>query len=225
MPKSSERPEPGRTKSAPLAPNRTASYEAKRMDILRGVAIVFAQDGYHQTSVSSLADRLGVSKPVLYYYAKNKDDLLFQCVLVGQRALQEAIEHTEKISISGAGKLRHFFSTYAEIMCGDFGRCIALVDHRALSPEARSKDALARREIEEAVCKMITEGQQDGSLGPGNPIIAVRAIFGAFNGIPRWFRRDGDFNARDVAEAYLDLFLVGLARHGSGPARGRPGDR
>ena len=195
------------------------------MDILHQVAIAFAQDGYHQTTVDSLANRLGVSKPVLYYYAKNKDDLLFQCVLVGQRALQEAIEHTAKTAISGAGKLRHFFSTYAEIMCGDFGRCISLVDHRALSPETRSKDAQARREIERAVCEMVIEGQRDGSLGPCNPIIAVRAIFGAFNGIPRWFRRDGQLNARDVAEAYLDLFLVGLGRNGSGATNGEPDSR
>lgn len=194
------------------AVERSASFEAKRMDILHKVALAFAEDGYHQTSVNTLAHRLGVSKPVLYYYAKNKDDLLFQCVLVGQGALHEAIERTAKTSISGAGKLRHFFSTYAEIMCGDFGRCIALVDHRALSPEARRKDALARRAIEASVRAMIKEGQKDGSIGPCNPAIAVRALFGAFNGIPRWFTKDGEFNARDVADSYLDLFMTGLGR-------------
>ena len=191
---------------------RSAGYEAKRMEILRQVALAFAEDGYHQTSVDTLARRLGVSKPVLYYYAKNKDDLLFQCVLVGQRALHEAIERTARTSISGAGKLRHFFSTYTDIMCGDFGRCIALVDHRALSPVARRQEALARRAIEDSVRDMINEGQKDGSVGPCNPAIAARALFGAFNGIPRWFTTEGELNARDVADSYLDLFMTGLGQ-------------
>ena len=182
------------------------------MDILRKVALAFAEDGYHQTSVSSLAHRLGVSKPVLYYYAKNKDDLLFQCVMVGQEALHHAIKRTARTSISGAGKLRHFFSTYTDIMCGDFGRCIALVDHRALSPEARRKDALARRAIEESVRSMIREGQKDGSVGPCDPATVVRALFGAFNGIPRWFTKGGELDARDVADSYLDLFMTGLGQ-------------
>ncbi|MBB5685670.1 TetR/AcrR family transcriptional regulator [Sphingobium boeckii] len=195
--------------------DRTAAFEARRMEILHKVALAFAEEGYHQTSVSSLADRLGVSKPVLYYYAKNKDDLLFQCVLVGRNALQQAMEKTKKINVTGAGKLRHFFSTYTEIMCGDFGRCIALVDPQALNPEARKNDTLARRAIEDAVCQMVMDGQEDGSIGRCNPIIATRAMFGAFNGIPRWFRTGGEFNARDVAEAYLDLLMHGLTPTGT----------
>ncbi len=192
--------------------DRSAAYEARRMDILRRVALVFAECGYHQTSVSTLADRLGVSKPVLYYYAKNKDDLLFQCVLVGRDALSEAMERTKRTRISGIGKVRHFFNTYAEIMCGDFGRCIALIDRRSLSPKAQGNDAAARRAIEEAVCQMIREGQADGSIGPCDPVLAARAMFGAFNGIPRWFHSDGSLDAKDVAEAYLDLIITGLSR-------------
>lgn len=198
-----------------VLPERSAAYEARRMEILHKVALAFGEDGYHQTSVSSLADRIGVSKPVLYYYAKNKDDLLFQCDLVVQEALDEAIERTRKIQISGIGKLRYFFTTYAEIMCGDFGRCMVLVDHRALKPDARRKDALARRQTEVSVCDLIREGQSDGSVGPCNPGIAARALFSAFNGIPRWFRKNGDLNAHDVADAYLDLFVNGLGRRSS----------
>lgn len=195
-----------------VLPERSAAYEARRMEILHKAALAFGEDGYHQTSMNSLAGRIGVSKPVLYYYAKNKDDLLFQCVLVGQSALHEVIERTKQIQISGVGKLRYFFTTYADIMCGDFGRCIALVDHRALSPAAQRKDASARRAIEASVCDLIREGQSDGSIGPCNPSIAARALFNAFNGIPRWFRQGGELNAHDVADSYLDLFINGLGR-------------
>jgi AcrR family transcriptional regulator len=191
---------------------RSAAYALKRMDLLRQVALVFAQDGYHQTSVNSLAARLKISKPVLYYYAKNKDDLLFQCGEVARDALLDAMRSTDRTQISGMGKLRRFFTKYAEIMAGDFGRCLVLVDHRGLSSKIHAKDVRVRRDVEEAVRKMIEEGQEDGSIAKCNAILATRALFGAFNGIPSWFAKGKTYDHSDVAEAYLDFFIMGIGR-------------
>jgi AcrR family transcriptional regulator len=198
--------------AAKSPPDRAAAYEARRMDILHKAALVFAEDGYHQTSVNSLAARLGVSKPVLYYYAKNKDDLLFQCYKVARDALWGAIDEATRSKLRPIDKIRRFFAEYAEIMCGDFGRCLALVDRKALSPATRKKDALQRRELEESLRKMIREGQADKSIVMCDPVLTTRALFGAFNGIPRWFHAGGVLKAKDVADGYMDLFLGGIGR-------------
>jgi len=199
------------TQSKPTT-DRAAAYEARRMQILRKVALIFAEDGYHQTSVNTLAARLGVSKPVLYYYAKNKDDILFQCVKVARDALQSAIDDTTRDKMRGMDKVRRFFAAYAEIMSGDFGRCIALIDRKALSPAARKRDAAARRELEDTLHKMIREGQSDKSIGACDPVLTTRALFGAFNGIPSWFHAEGTLRAKDVANSYMDLFCKGIGR-------------
>lgn len=197
---------------APPEEIRPSNFEAKRMELLHKVAVVFAEDGYHQTSVNSLAERLNVSKPVLYYYAKNKDDLLFQCGEVARNELSDAMKDASATKMSGMGKVRRFFIKYAEIMCGDFGRCLVLVDKNALSPKTAEQDTFHRRRIEKAVQEMIVEGQQDGSIRPCDPALTAKALFGAFNGIPVWFHRDGNLNARDVAESYLDIFVTGMGR-------------
>jgi TetR/AcrR family transcriptional regulator, cholesterol catabolism regulator len=191
---------------------RNPGYESKRMEILQKAAIAFADDGYHQTSVNSLAERIGVSKPVLYYYARNKDDLLFQIGLVAREQLQDAMDHAQRSRVSGMAKVRRFLTTYAGIMCGDFGRCFALVDPQSLSPEARDSDVRHRRILEQSVQDMIAEGQADGSIRGCDPALTSRALFGAFNGIPRWFRKDGELSSTDVAEAYIDLFVIGMGR-------------
>lgn len=195
-----------------MSDNRSSAYEARRMEILQKVAIVFAEHGYHQTSVNILAERLSVSKPVLYYYAKNKDDLLFQCGEVARNELSIAMEDTSATKVSGMGKVRRFFIKYAEIMCGDFGRCLVLVDRNALKPKAAERDTYHRKKIEQAVQQMIVDGQNDGSIRACDAALTAKALFGAFNGIPVWFRRDGELNARDVAETYLDLFVTGMGR-------------
>ncbi|MBB6125311.1 TetR/AcrR family transcriptional regulator [Sphingobium subterraneum] len=182
------------------------------MQILHKVALAFAADGYHQTSVNSLAERIGVSKPVLYYYAKNKDDLLFQCMMVTHVELMEVIESARRTKMSAVGRIASFFVSYTEVMCGDFGRCVALVDHKALSPDTGAKVVTMLRKIERAVADMISEGHTDGSVAPCDPLLAARALFGAFNGIPRWFNNEGSLRPREVAEAYLDIVLRGLQR-------------
>lgn len=185
------------------------------MDILRQAAVVFAEEGYHQTSVGSLAEKLGVSKPVLYYYAKNKDDLLFQCCLVARDELDRAIVETNQTRLSGMGKIRRFFSIYSRIMGSDFGRCYVLVDVRALGSGTRERETAGRRALEIAVRAMIAEGQVDGSMRPCDPVVTARVLFGAFNGIPRWFHADGGLSVEDVAERYMDVLITGIGRIGA----------
>lgn len=191
---------------------RSPAFEARRLDLLRQVAIAFADDGYHQTSVGSLAERLGVSKPVLYYYAKNKDDLLYQSMKIAVDEIMEGLERANGLASDGVGKLRSFFNTYTKIMCGDFGRCIALVDYRALSEKPRAKVARHRKDIEEGVRKILSDGQADGSIVCRDVKLTARALFGAFNGIPAWFDRAGELDFKSVVETYMDVFIGGIGR-------------
>jgi AcrR family transcriptional regulator len=199
-------------KNGSETPERGEAFEARRMDILRSAASAFADEGFREMSVGRLADRLGVSKPVLYYYAKNKDDLFDQCSQIARDELQEAISSISGSPLSGLGKIRRFFSTYAMLMGSDFGRCHVLVNVSALAPKTRDKEVRARRGLEDAVRQMLVEGQEDGSVRRCDPALTSRALFGAFNGIPRWFHAGGGTEIADVADVYLDIFSLGITR-------------
>ncbi|MGD9021410.1 MAG: helix-turn-helix domain-containing protein, partial [Lysobacterales bacterium] len=61
-------------------PTRGEQHAMKRRAILRTAAILFSEKGFRETSLNDIADALNVTKPSLYYYVKNKDDILFQCL-------------------------------------------------------------------------------------------------------------------------------------------------
>ena len=63
----------------------------KREAVLRVAVRMFNERGFHATSLDEVAERLNISKPTLYYYVKNKDEILFECVNIGLRQLQDAI--------------------------------------------------------------------------------------------------------------------------------------
>src|ERR1019366_9449101 len=101
-----------RTTKRDIAPASRDDFEAKRMAILRAAARAFTEQGYHQTSINELADKLGVAKPMLYYYADSKDDLLFRCGQVARGALLAAMAQAQAAHYKGAEKLELFFRMY-----------------------------------------------------------------------------------------------------------------
>ena len=67
---------PLRRKRSNLRQDDSARGE-KSLQILAAAAKIFNERGYHSTSVADVAQELGVSNPFIYYYLKNKDDILF----------------------------------------------------------------------------------------------------------------------------------------------------
>ena len=83
MPSSSSRRP--RAVASPWAnpPEREQQREIKRQAVLAAAAQLFNERGFHATSLDDIARRLHVSKPTLYYYVKNKDEILLGCVRQG----------------------------------------------------------------------------------------------------------------------------------------------
>src|SRR3546814_215337 len=51
-------------------------HEFKRNQVLNEAAALFYDEGYHSTTLSAIAQRLGVTKPFIYYHFENKAEIL-----------------------------------------------------------------------------------------------------------------------------------------------------
>ena len=158
------------------------SREAKRLGILIAAARIFNERGYHRTSVADVAEALGVSKPFLYYYLKNKDDMLFECSRIATEQLHSMLDEVRSAKLSGWDRLVRLLRGYAQVMTTDFGVC--LIRNTApgfLPPEARDKLWTGRRRLNTEVERIIAQGIADGSIRSCDPKIVSFALFGAFN--------------------------------------------
>ena len=79
---------------SPWAPasKRETQRQAKRDAVLQAAAQLFNERGFHATSLDDIAARLHVTKPTLYYYVKNKDEILIECVRQGLQMTIDGIE-------------------------------------------------------------------------------------------------------------------------------------
>ena len=126
-------------------------YEQRRLEVLRAAARTFNRLGFHIATLDDVAADLGVTKPALYYYAKSKDELLSACGQLAIEALERALAESAELELNAAERLSRFFVLYAEIICGDFGRCLALTEPRDLAPRSRKATITGRRSLNLAV--------------------------------------------------------------------------
>ena len=196
----------------PLVP-REDPRGAKRLAILSAAARIFAERGYHNTSVADVAEALKVSKPFLYYYLKNKEDILLECSGIATVQLHAVLEEVRLLQGDGWEKLRLLFRGYARVMSTDFGMClIRSTAAGSLPPELRARLFAGRRRLNSEVERIVAEGIADGSIRSLHPRFATFALFGAFNGIATWYRPDGGMSPEAIADSYLDLFARGMRR-------------
>lgn len=220
---------PGRPAKAVLSVAASSAPDAlpearspKAMQILAAAAKIFNERGYHGTSVADVADALGVSKPFLYYYLKNKDDMLFECSRIATEQLHAMLDEVRRADVSGWERLSLVFRGYAKVMTTDFGIClIRNTAPGSLPGDSREKLWVGRRRLNREVEQIVARGIADGSIRPCDPIALSFAIFGAFNWITYWYRDNGPLSPDEIADRFLDLFAHGVQATPAAKASGR----
>lgn len=196
-------------------PDRQTERENKRDAVLRTAAELFNEKGFHATSLDEVAERLNVSKPTVYYYVKNKDEILFECVRIGLEMLEQA--SNEAIQKGGDSKenLIAVMRKYAEIVTMDFGMCLIRVGEDPLPLESRRKLRRLKSSIDLKFRSLIQQGIADGTLMPCDPKIAAFTIAGALSWIARWYDPKGPLIVEDITSQCVDLLMNGLNRRSS----------
>src|ERR1700761_697788 len=65
---------------------------ARREELTRAAARLFAERGYQGTSLADLADALGMQKPSLYHHIESKEDLLWDVAWEGAEAFHAGLD-------------------------------------------------------------------------------------------------------------------------------------
>lgn len=181
----------------------------RREAVLRVSARVFSELGFRQATLDDIAKELKVTRPALYHYADSKEKLLSECGEIARGKLMRAVKMAQRAA-PGLEQLRVFFESYAEIVCEDFGRCFVLTALSEMSPGEREVTRLAQLELARSVTAMVRTGIRDGSIRNCNPADVSRALYGAFNNIPKWINPQQARSPSTIAKVFLDLIVEGL---------------
>jgi AcrR family transcriptional regulator len=193
-------------------PRNADPHASTRADILKSAAKAFRRLGYHGATVEQIAAALHMKKGNLYYYFRNKEEILFACHQYSLDALMQLLDEVEQSGLSADEKLRRLIGAFVHTILDELHGTALFLDLEALSP-AHLKAVIVRRDtFDHGVRRVVEEGMAHGVFAPGDPKLLAFAVFGAVNWIPRWFSPDGPASSEQIADLFADFFIAGLRR-------------
>lgn len=189
--------------------DRDAQYRAKRRSVILSAASAFRKKGYHNTSMIEIAKSLGLTKAALYYYVRNKEEILFESHLMTYHSMDIILREDNSNHHSGLDSLEAIFRSFVGLLTQSGVPMLTDVDSLT---ETHKAEVLTRRNtIERSVIKRVKVGQADGSIGDGDARLYVFFFMGALNWLNTWFDENGRMNGDDIADHFVMQLRRGIA--------------
>jgi AcrR family transcriptional regulator len=183
----------------------------KREAVLKTAAQLFLEKSYGRTSMNDVALRLNITKPALYHYFRNKEEILIECYRLGTGMIEETLNEIAAHCGTGIEKVEAFIYSYANVMTVNFGRCVMRLDDADLSVDALGELRKYKKKIDRRLRSFIQEGIDDGTIAPCDAKIAAFSIAGALNWIGHWYEPEGALSAEEIATQFARTLTQGLA--------------
>src|SRR5690348_8267250 len=184
--------------------------EVKREAVIRAAAHAFNLKGYHNTSLDDIAAALEVTKPTVYYYVTNKEQLLFECFVAGVELIRTGFREAKTLNAPALARLNAVLRNYAQAVASEFGWCMVRVEDQDLSPAMSSHIKALKSEIDQGIRRLIREGIQDGSIHPCDPKMTAFALAGSLNWIAHWYKENQSMTPAQIADSFITVFDSGL---------------
>jgi AcrR family transcriptional regulator len=191
-------------------PFTSGKYGKKRLEILRSAAAAFRRHGYHGASMDSIAHALDMTKGNLYYYFKDKEEILFVCHDYSLDILLDRLKEAESGPFVPEQLLHKLIVAFVHMMIDELHGTTLTLDIHALSPR-RLRTIIGKRDkFDHGIRRIVEAGIDAGVFRKGDPKLITFAILGAMNWIPRWFDPSGPSRSEEISHAFADYLIAGL---------------
>jgi len=173
----------------------------KRKRIVDAARRLFYEKGYERTTLDDIAERLQVTKPFIYSYYKNKNELLHE---IAQQCITECLEAQTRIlgsKLPIPEKLAKIVEEVAQIIIDNQANTIIyLREEMNLDWRVAQKIREQRNEFDHRNVKLLKDGVRSGSLKLVDERVAARCIGGILVWCALWYRDLGVLSPAAIAQ-------------------------
>lgn len=201
----------------------TPGTDAKRERILKVAERLFHEQGYAHTSLSQIARELGVSKPFVYYYFQNKQELFellsWRPTVACFTALDFPADDRRPAHVKIAQGLERLIRATIEYHPSAF---FAYREPQAFRPEFAAAQKKIAHHFYGKLCDLMEQGRREGTLDFNETKITALAACSLPGFLYSWYRPDGRLPPDEMVRELTSLAwrVIGLRPGGtSRPAR------
>ena len=181
----------------------------RRTQLTRHAARLFAEQGYHGTSMEDLAAAMGVQKGSLYAHIGSKEDLLHEIARDGARAFHDALDAIDE-RLPAVEKLRLALRAHLRVVAEQLDVATVFVrEWRYLEGERAEEFVRERRRYEERIRDLFREGVEQSELRTDLDVATAALLFlSAANWAYTWLQPGRPTDA--LADRFFDVFVEGM---------------
>jgi AcrR family transcriptional regulator len=200
-----------RNASPPDGARRRLSPAERRDQIVEGAREVFARLGYQGTTLEDIAAHLGVTRPLIYHYFRDKDTLYLELLTRSRSALEAAIIGAVDPEASPEDQLRAGMRGYFRFV-QEYGQMWELLfgGGTAVAGSVAAEAARQRFETSEMIAALIRTAvphlPHDTASAYGH------AISGAGEALTRWWQHHPEVSLDEIVEHHFSSVWLGLRR-------------
>jgi len=191
---------------------RPANGADRRIEILKSAAAAFRRRGYHGASVDEIASALEMTKGNLYYYFRNKEEILYACHDYSLDVLLALMQDVQAGGARPDAKLRRLILAFVHLMLDELQGTALTLDLQALSPALQRRIIAKRDRFDRGLREIVQQGIDSGLFRPGDPKMIGFAIMGAVNWITKWFDPAGPMTSEQIGQRFADYLVGGLLK-------------
>ena len=178
-------------------------------ELTREAARLFAEKGYHGTSIGDIAEAMGVQKGSLYAHIASKEDLLYETMREGAEAFHAALDAIPE-DAPAVEKIRARPARHLRVVAEQLDVATVFVrEWRYLEGERRDEIVAERRRYEERFRDLFREGRELGELRADlDDGAAALLLLSAANWAYTWLQPGRDTD--EIADRFFALLVDGM---------------
>ena len=181
----------------------------RRRELTREAARLFAQKGYHGTSIGDIAEAMGVQKGSLYAHIASKEDLLYETMREGADAFHAALDAIPE-NAPAVDKIRLALRGHLRVVAEQLDVATVFVkEWRYLEGARRDEIVAERRRYEERIRELFREGRELSELRADlDETAAALLLLSAANWAYTWLQPGRDTD--EIADRFFALLVDGM---------------
>lgn len=173
----------------------------KKDEILQSALGLISEKGYHGTTMEDIASHLLMTKGALYYYFKDKQDLVYQSQIKMLEQSIASLEQVMEMELTPPEKLANIITVHTEYLIGEMAGFELMINPNEIYTEAQLKEIIRLRDAyADCYDQLLTEGIEGGYFLPGDVKIVRNLLLGAVNWVTQWYSPHGKMNKTEFVE-------------------------
>jgi len=185
--------------------------EDRRTAIVQSAQGAIRELGLKKAGMREIARAAGLSAGNLYYYFRNKQELVYFCQ---DQTLDRLLDVAKEAAAQESSKqaLSRLVRGHLRVLLDPSTAGAVHLDFDDLPKPLLKKLVDKRDRYEHAVRALIEEGQRRGQIAMNDSKLQAFVLLGALNWAARWYRPSGALTVEDVADVFVPQLLKGLLR-------------